>query len=205
MPLKIGVKAGLNVGYFEGGDTGGRSSRRGWSAGLFANLSLFGKWSLQPEVLYTQKGAKIPGHDELEEIITTVELNYFEIPVLMKYSMNRENPISPYLLVGPAFGFISSSRTTYETIVQGIPLAGSEKNYNQRPIDLGLVLGAGIDFKLGPKQVIFDIRCTKGLRSVWENIDWADVPDDQQAYAHPDGKADDMRNLVVSVSGGLMF
>ena len=205
MPAKFGAKAGLNIGYFEGGDGKGSTSLHGWSAGVFTNLGLFGRWSFQPEVMYTQKGAKVQGRDDLEEVITTIELNYFEIPVLLKYSMNRANPISPYLITGPALAFISRSRTTYETIVQGIPLAGSEVNYNQRPIDLSLVLGAGIDFDLGPRQVIFDVRFTKGLRNVWDSVDWADVPPDQQAYAHPDGKADYMRNFVVSVSGGVMF
>lgn len=102
----IGAKGGLhwsdfneNFGPFD------TDSRTTWGAGGFVRYAFGDGFSIQPELLWAGKGAKIDGGD----ILTTdvdLELSYVEIPVLLRYDFAPQRArFRPYVMAGPYIAF----------------------------------------------------------------------------------------------------
>ena len=203
-PIKFGFKGGINSAKFVGDDTGGLDGRTGIIGGLFANLKLAKGFSLQPELLYAQKGAKGPMTVESIPVDATIQMDYIEIPVLLKYNLGGRGSLSPFLIGGVAFSTIKSSKT--KASVVGLPLlTGESDNFNERSSDIGIVVGGGIDLSMGLTRISAELRFTAGTKPIWNDIQGVTVPNDQWSYADADGKALDMKNSAVSVMVGLMF
>lgn len=205
MPIKFGFKGGVNIANVTGGDSGGYESKSGIMGGLFASLSLGSGLSLQPELLYVQKGAKRTAEDSASSGTLTLQMNYIEIPVLIKYGFKSGGAVTPCLFAGPAFGFNKSSKTEVEGTLMGIPASGDVDNYNEVSSDLSFVLGGGVDFSLGTAKLTLELRYTSGTKVLWEDVDIDNLPDYEWVYADDTGKALDMKNSVISVMVGLMF
>ena len=66
--LQPGIKAGVNVSNFTGGDFSDieTNSLTSYHAGLYLRV-LFGKLAIQPELLFSEQGAKLqkPGEEEI--------------------------------------------------------------------------------------------------------------------------------------------
>lgn len=204
LPLRIGLKGGLNLANVEGDDAGAWGSRQGIVAGIFASLKLPAGLSLQPELLYAQKGAKGTLHGDSVTVTATLKTVYIEIPVLLKYALSSKGPVSPCLFVGPAFAFSKSSKTELEVSVLGLPLSGDVNNYNEKSADLGFVLGGSLDFSAGRSLLTLDVRYTLGTSTMWDKVKLP-VPDDQLAYIDASGGPANMKNAVFSLTAGLMF
>nr|GFD13455.1 hypothetical protein [Tanacetum cinerariifolium] len=78
--IKYGVKAGASLTNFSGKDSDGYKNKFGFNGGVAANFGLNDMFSIQPEVLYSMKGAKANGTD------VRLNLNYIDVPVLAKIS-----------------------------------------------------------------------------------------------------------------------
>src|SRR5262249_37180024 len=76
--IMLGIKAGVNIANFTGNDVFHNSSNTGAVGGAFARYGLSRSWSLQPEVLYTMRGAKF----SVDDIQSEQQSNYLEIPLL---------------------------------------------------------------------------------------------------------------------------
>ena len=101
--FQLGLEAGANFANFIGSDVtttlnSAPASKLGFVGGGFLCLN-FGKViGIRPEVLYEQKGAAISGTS------TSTELDYIEVPVLLKFSLGLPN-VNPALLLGPSFSW----------------------------------------------------------------------------------------------------
>jgi hypothetical protein len=93
---KIGIKAGLNVSTLT--NNSGLSSKAGLHAGLLAHIHIDPQWSLQPELVYSNQGAKYTISDGEHNL----NLNYINIPLLLQY--NFDNGFR--LQTGPQIGFL---------------------------------------------------------------------------------------------------
>ena len=88
----LGVEGGINLSSFNGDTVNSvYESRLGFVGGGFLSLPLGSSLSLQPEVLYAQKGGKVNGFD--------YRLDYVEIPILLDVKVL--GPLG--ILLGPAF------------------------------------------------------------------------------------------------------
>jgi len=204
LPFRLGLKGGLNSANVEGDDAGAWGSRRGMVAGIFASLKLPAGLSLQPELLYSQKGAKGTLRGDSTTVNATLKTAYIEIPVLLKYALSSKGPVTPCLFAGPAFAFSKSSKTELETSVLGLPLSGDVDNYNEKSTDFGLVFGGSLDFSAGPSLLTLDVRYTLGTSTMWDKVTLP-VPRDQLAYRNASGGPADMKNAVLSITAGMMF
>lgn len=138
-PATFGVKAGVAIANLTGDNTDGLNSKTGFMFGGFAAFPIGESISLQPEVLYVEKGTKF---DEDNGTGTMVEvklkLNYIDIPILFKYTMAGESA-RPYLLAGPSIGFKTSAKVSAE---------GQSADFDYvKSTDFGLVFGAGVNFQ----------------------------------------------------------
>ncbi|MDO5616585.1 MAG: porin family protein [Cruoricaptor ignavus] len=92
---QFGVKAGMNVSNVSNSDA---KSKVGFNAGVFMNAPIAESFSIQPEVLYNNLGAKNGN--------TTLNLDYIAVPVMFQYKATPEF----YLEAGPEFGFLVSAK-----------------------------------------------------------------------------------------------
>lgn len=127
--------------------------RMGFVAGIAFRLDLPAGITIQPEVLYIQKGAVYDepihsGSGATGSVKQTMKLDYIEIPLMLRYSLPVPI-IKPYLEAGLSYGILSSAKIKTELSVSGAPGTPSpvpEKNIkddmNKR--DLSIQIGTGL-------------------------------------------------------------
>jgi opacity protein-like surface antigen len=179
-PIRYGVVAGLNLASASG-DVGDifDESRTGFAVGGAVEFGMSPTWSIRPEVLYAQKGAKVSeGDDEFR-----FNTSYIEVPVLAKYAFPMQGSVRPHLLVGPALAFNTGCELELEIGGDSESADCEDDGLEISSLDYGFMFGAGVDigqFNLG-------IRYDLGLN---------DIPDTDDA----DGK-----NRVLSFVAGFTF
>jgi hypothetical protein len=160
--LDKGLKFGLNSADMRGaGAEPGLTPQTGFVAGAFLTLGTTGGFSVQPEILYTQKGAQFESGANPYEY----QFTYVEVPVLMKLTIvGRSAAFRPSVYAGPSVGFKVGARI--ETYLDPSQEESTERNLPlAREIDAGFVAGVGADLILGPGRALLDIRYGESLVS----------------------------------------
>lgn len=211
MPIKFGIKGGLNSSTVIGDDADGYKSRSGFVGGVFTRLSVRGPIGIQAELLLVTKGAKTTFVDDSTtlDVGKTIKADYFEVPVLLRYSFKGKGPAGLNIYGGPVFAFGRSSKTEISTSVRGLAVDGEHDNYNEKSNDLGFALGVGLDLAMARSIVVLEVRYTVGLQNMWEDVVVADIPPDLNSDAlyadETTGTAYKMKNSSISVTAGFMF
>ncbi len=152
--LSFGVKGGVNYATLSGDDVEDAEWKLGFAAGAVAAFDVMDMLVIQPEVLYSMKGAESEGE--------SFDLTYIDIPVLLKYAIPMEGMVAPNLFVGPLLGILLSADA-----------AGEDVKDQLKSMDYGVVFGAGVDFDLGTGKVTIDARYNLGLASIDDSgADW---------------------------------
>lgn len=154
-----GIKGGLNLANLTGEDVFNNSSSPGGIVGAFARYGLSEKWSVQPEVLWAMRGAEFSA----EGIEAEQQFEYLEIPVLARMAWRNEGKFEPSLFAGPSLGILLGNK-----IVDGAEI---DLKDGSKDVDFGLVVGAGLDYTMGPGAILLDIRYERGLTSWSEDLD----------------------------------
>src|SRR6478735_2694196 len=81
MTPKIGVKAGANFSNFVIDEVEDKNVKAGLNLGLFAKIPVSQGVSIQPELLYSSKGAKVSYNNPLLGGEYRFNMNYLELPV----------------------------------------------------------------------------------------------------------------------------
>ncbi len=154
-----GIKGGINIANLHGADAKDTESITGFAAGAFFILKITDFFAIQPEILLTRKGAE--GDTSIYH--GEVELNYIEIPVLLKLSIPAHARIRPSLLIGPALAANLSARAKGgSNSIRG----ETEIDDWVKDTDFSLVFGADVDFDLGSARLLIDGRYTLGVTSI---------------------------------------
>ncbi len=143
--VRFGLKGGANIANVNGNwdeALGEWKSTVGFCAGVFIELNLGRILTIQPEALYTVKGADA-GEGKLK-------FDYIEIPVLLKLRIPT-GPLHPFVFAGPAFGF------NLKAVLDGIEIDDMPR------ADYGAVFGGGL--QLG-RSIHLDVRYTMGLQKL---------------------------------------
>lgn len=202
--IGFGIKGGLNVANLTGTDSEGFVRKTGLVAGGFVKLNIAPNLAIQPEVLFTQKGSK---GDIGFGATATFEMNYIEVPVLLRYSFPTPGDMDPFLFAGLAMAFIQTAEFTVEAGGQSASLDIA----NEKSNDLGLVLGGGIELATGGINLLVEVRVTSGLSTPFDDVepfDFADVflneLDFPMAWEN-NGKALDVKNGAFALMVGIAF
>lgn len=123
-------------------------TKTGFTGGAFLTYNFSREIALQPEILYVSKGAK----KGFFIFSVSWNVNYIEIPVLLKYGLAPNGRVRPNLFVGPAVDILTNS----ELSVIGVSFDVTD---GMKKTDVGLVFGGGFD----AKSVTFDVRYTLGM------------------------------------------
>lgn len=156
--LSIGVKAGVTSGDIPSissslDDFGGSTSARiGYAAGGFVMVPLVGGISIQPEVLYTQKGVRFD--EGPAETNVRIKLDFVDVPILARYTFGQV--IRGYLIAGPSLNFNVSATAS----AGFLGLSGDDDiSDDVESVEVAFVFGGGIE--LGP--VLLEARLSEGL------------------------------------------
>ncbi|MBW2938964.1 PorT family protein [Aureisphaera sp. CAU 1614] len=145
--LDLGIKAGMNFSNIT--DATGLSNKTGFVFGAFAGAKLGDKVGIQGDLLYSQQGAEFDGGE--------IDLNYVNIPVVLKYFLTE----SIHIHGGPQFGFVVDDNV--KSVFQDI-----EEDVDSKSFDLTGVIGVGVDLPFG---IRLDGRYNFGLTDVFEGGD----------------------------------
>jgi hypothetical protein len=149
----------------------------GFTGGLGLNFALTEDefLSLQPELLYVQKGFAAESNGTTDYNLK-YKLNYIELPVLLKIGFGTD-VVRGYVNLGPSIGYLLSGNVQGEgdfaEIVSGdidekIEFTDSETDdptkLHARRLEFGANFGGGIGVALGGRSLLFlDARYNAGL------------------------------------------
>jgi hypothetical protein len=103
--VQLGLKAGVNIANYNDA-ANSIDSRVGFHGGLLAQILVNPKFGIQPELVYSQQGAKFrTGTDKLD---------YLNIPILFQYL----TPGGFRLETGPQIGVLANAKFKYENGVE---------------------------------------------------------------------------------------
>jgi len=106
--VKFGVKGGLNASYLSINSVLDEKARIGYHVGVVSEIPLNDMVSLQPEILYSTKGVKGEFSLLLVEASSTFNLNYVDVPVMLKINVSDFFDIH----AGPYVGYLVHSDIT---------------------------------------------------------------------------------------------
>lgn len=167
----FGLKGGLNMANLHGTDAENLDWKTGFAAGAFANIAFTPVISLQPEVLYVMDGAS----ENLLGIEINFNLDYIQVPVLVKFDIPVAGTIIPTLYAGGYVGFLSGAEI--EASYQDDSESMDVKDYTQS-MDYGLSFGAAIDVHLTSLTLSFEGRYNYGLTTIDDG--WAEALEEEE-------------------------
>lgn len=110
--VKYGLKGGFNGSTFSGADSKGSEYKAGFAAGAFLNFGLSDNFSVQPEFLYSQKGASVDNFLGTNNTLKQT-LGYLDIPIMFRYNIGEDGK-GFFVEVGPQGSFVLHQRTFLE-------------------------------------------------------------------------------------------
>jgi len=164
----IGLKGGLNFSEFniKNDKLNDEQIRTGYHFGGFLQLPISDGFALQPEVLYSTKGAKVK-YESGEEGYTggiDYKVDYIDVPLLGVFKLGDLFEIH----LGPYVGF--TSKAEFESTGELIGKNEELDNDFFKSLDYGLIGGAAFNFGF----VNVGARYNYGLQKV-ENSDFANL------------------------------
>ena len=196
MEIAIGIKSGMTISSIYGDFGDAYDPKAGLVGGGFVTAYVSDYIGLQAEVLYVMKGARATYqyYDEwgewYGEYDATFSLDYVEVPLLAKLRIPISSGFSPNVFFGGAVGFNTRAEAAVDEYYYG---REEVKIKGVSTIDLGLIVGAGIDVSLEPLFLTGDIRYEIGLLNINDASYWAPCP-----------VADEMNHaLILTIGFGL--
>jgi hypothetical protein len=169
-PRRFGLTAGVNSSTIGGSDVGNASRRTGFMAGALIVIPVSPTFAIQPELLYTMKGATSNDVD----VGSTFKMNYAEIPVLLRVDIPASGGTKPFFYGGPAVSFKVSC--DIEATSQGSTVSAScdeleSQGVKVKTVDYGVVVGGGLAFDVGGRAFTIGARYDHSLGKIVEDSD----------------------------------
>ena len=169
--IKFGVKGGLSLSNLtvKPEETAFPfDNKTGVVGGISLNLGLSRMFSVQPEILYVQKGSKASETVEGVELTGKYEIDYVEVPLLLNFSFAKPgSSFVPSVYAGPYAGFNARAK---------IKITGDGESYSQdfkdeiKDTEFGLTFGIGLGKKIGHGKIVLDVRYDLGLTNIAEGM-----------------------------------
>lgn len=150
--VSLGLKAGGSLSNLVGADAKFYENIFGFHVGVFANLGITKMIAFQPELLYSQKGAKQP---VLGEGYLTRRFHYVDVP--LAFHVNADGL---FFEAGPQVGFLVAAKSEF-----GNASTDVKDNYNA--VDFGYLAGLGYQHKAG---LGVGLRYNGGFTNVYKSL-----------------------------------
>lgn len=175
--FKFAAKAGLNLATFTGDALTVIDTRLSFHIGGLVEIPLSEKFSIQPELLYSEKGSNL---DTFFSSRIKTRLNYLDIPVMAKYHI--VNGLSAE--IGPVTSILVKADGTSKNGTKDI-------SDFYKTFDFGI--GGGVTYRI-PMGMFFSLRFTKGLMNINDG-----------EYSDSNNSTSKVQNNVFQVSTGYFF
>ncbi|WP_046245405.1 porin family protein [Hymenobacter terrenus] len=149
---RVGIKGGGSLSSFVGKNAKNLAYKPGFQAGVLFNFGLSDIVSLQPEVLYSQKGVTYEKNGRPfglnDEVRST--LHYIDVPVLAKITAGgNDDGTGLFFELGPQVSFLAGQRTVNDRTDDNLagPLGKSTGSFNK--VAGGFVAGLGYQITSG--------------------------------------------------------
>lgn len=169
--INWGIKLGFSSGRvsLEGPLPTGWSGRYSLARAAFGAYGAFNfgeRFAIQPEILYFTAGGGGSYPDSITQGMRRIrfEYDYIEVPVLAKFRLMQGVRAIPVVFAGPSVGFLLKAKgRNYldNTLESEQDITAAYKRLN-----LGLLFGTGVDWKLGRISLVFDARFDLGLVNI---------------------------------------
>lgn len=167
-PITFGVKAGINAStisrtndtYSDGYYDNDQKMKAGFNAGVFVHIPVAEKFSVQPELLFSQLGSKsetryrtFDGKQTATvEANDKVNLNYIVLPLMVQYNILPQL----YVEAGPEFGLLLGGKSKGDVTItnsSGNYTSSQSEKYSDKinmdrfnKFNFGIGVGAGYYF-----------------------------------------------------------
>jgi len=152
----VGIKGGINLSNLYINDVDDENIGVGFQVGVVGKIPFTEVFALQPELLYTQKGATAV-FDAVDQEVA-FNLNYLQLPILFNFNAGDVFNIH----VGPYAAYLLNANVDYDGTFDGVSDL-NEDNFNR--FDAGLSLG----FEVGVKNLSIGARYDYGLIGVGDD------------------------------------
>jgi hypothetical protein len=138
--MRAGIKGGLNVSNLYVDDVENENTRFGFNVGFYGQVLSSDVFAIQPELLFSTKGAKVEYGGNLFDQTVKYNLNYLDLPVLAVFKLGESAEIH----VGPYLSYLLTANiSTDGDFGSGVDEVDRD---NLKPFDYGLSGGFGLNF-----------------------------------------------------------
>nr|WP_229684224.1 porin family protein [Flavobacterium limi] len=171
---EFGIKGGVNMSnlYSDSDDIDDENALWGFNAGVFAAFPIADNVFIQPEILYTTKGAELDYNFAGVEGTNKFRLNYIEVPLLVRFNLTENFNIH----VGGYASYLVNAKLSGEGDVEFDDELDAD---DFERFDAGLSAGVGVDFN----PISIGLRYNYGLTTIGKERDFAGTN-----YTFPDAK-----------------
>lgn len=202
--IRFGLKAGYSLGtqyvtippdisYEVDSDP-----RHGFTGGIFLYFPITEAFGVQQEFLYTNKGSgqNITMTQPPVSTSTEYKLNYFELPILFRYTFVNIGDFGIYGSTGFGLSMLLNGDYSMDGVIDiggtQIPFSESDNTDGLDKFDYSFLYGLGFNFNLFNQQWFFDYRQTIGWNTLM-------MPTSEGEDPAP------LRNQTYSFSLGIIF
>ncbi|MBY0424005.1 MAG: PorT family protein [Cytophagales bacterium] len=158
----LGFKAGVNIASIALNQPDKETFRPGVNLGMYYIQPLDKqKVSLQVELYFAQKG----GYYKSATRAGSNQLNYLELPVLLRFA-HQMNNVYLYAVGGPYLSGLLGGMYLADTAKTNLQIQFQSSDAR---LEFGLQAGGGIAYQLGKGRIFLDLRYTFGLTNVNAN------------------------------------
>jgi hypothetical protein len=159
---EFGIKGGVNMSslYSDSDDIDDENALWGFNAGVFAAFPIADNIFIQPEILYTTKGAELDYNVAGFEGTNKFKLNYIEVPLLVRFNLTENFNIH----VGGYASYLVNAKLSGEGDVEFDDELDAD---DFERFDAGLSAGVGVDFN----PISIGLRYNYGLTTIGKERD----------------------------------
>ncbi len=122
--------------------------------------------------------------------------------------------VRPSIFAGPALSFnlLAKDELVNTAVIEFLGIVRQPNISNVNRTGLSLIMGGEIQFHLGNREVVLEVRFSQSLKNTFDNVDPNDIPYFQSPEFPKEipivsaaGEAPDLKNRAVTFSLGLAF
>jgi len=169
---RFGIIGGANLATFTRGMFTNPSNRTGFAAGLMAELPVLPSFAIQPELVFTTKGA----NETRAGYPATANVDYIEVPVLARFEIPAFSPVKPFVYGGP--GFAHRVRCSFEANGGAVTCDAEDAQaqraspgYKTNTTDVDGIIGTGLAFDVEGKRMTVSVRYDAGFVKLLNRAD----------------------------------
>ena len=200
--VRYGIKGGYNLATFSGPDSKSSEYKSGFSAGGFLNFGIADIISIQPELLYSQKGASIDnfqGSTGSTNARFKSTIGYLDVPIMVRVNAGEDGK-GLFFELGPQGSFVLHNSDFTQTGNTSTQSTDNTSTDDLNKVVLGYAAGLGYQLTSG---LSLGLRYTGDFSQVYK--DGTSKAYTSALYAGGNGKNPNVHNSVFQFQVGYSF